>query len=50
METLRVRSENLLATEKDGFLKQLSETRNEAVVREKKVSKSEFLFLSCIPF
>jgi hypothetical protein len=38
METLRIKSENVLATEKDGFLKQLSETKNEAVLREKKVS------------
>lgn len=42
MEMLRIKSENLLSTEKDSFQKQLSETRNEAVIREKKVSKSEF--------
>lgn len=42
MEMLRIKSENLLSTEKDFFQKQLSETRNEAVIREKKVSKSEF--------
>ena len=39
MEILRIKSENLLATDKESFLKQLRETRNEAVIREKKVSR-----------
>ena len=39
MEMLRIKSENLLATDKESFMKQLRETRNEAVIREKKVSR-----------
>ena len=38
METLRLKSDKLLTTEKDAFVKKLSETKNEATEREKKVS------------
>jgi hypothetical protein len=39
MEILKIKSEYSLATEKENFIKQLSDTKNEAVLREKKVSR-----------
>ena len=38
METLRLKTDKLLTTEKDAFTKKLNDTKNEATEREKKVS------------